>query len=98
MLQNPETMPEENWSVNDFVAREQEIMLQAYASARGALGMAAGRRKRTYDFGVKTVEFRPQQKVWYLYPRRFLKRSKKFQFVYTVVIKKLGGASYCGAR
>ena len=97
VLQNPETMPAENWSINDFVARKQEIMLQAYASARSSLGVAAGRRKRTYDFGVETIEFRPQQKVWYYYPRRFLKRSKKFQFEYAgpyVVVKKLGAVNY----
>ena len=97
VLQNPETMPAESWSINDFVARKQEVMLQAYASARSSLGVAASRRKRTYDFGVKTTEFRPQQKVWYYYPRRFLKRSKKFQFVYTgpyVVVKRLGAVNY----
>ena len=97
VLQNPETMPEENWSANDFVAHKQEIMLRAYASARNSLGVAASRRKRTYDFEVKSVEFTPQQKVWYYYPRRYIKRSKKFQFVYTGpygVIKKLGAVNY----
>ena len=47
VLQNPETMPNENWSVNDFVARKQEIMLQAYASARSSLAsQRAGARER----------------------------------------------------
>ena len=90
-------LTEENWSVNDFVARKQEIMLQAYASARSSLGVAASRHKRTYDFGVKNVEFRPQQRVWYYYPRQYMKRSKKFQFMYTgpyVVVKKLGAVNY----
>ena len=97
VLQNPETMPAEDWSINDFVARKQEVMLQAYKSARNSLEVAASRRKKTYDYGVKTVEFQPQQKVWYYYPRRYLKRSKKFQFMYVgpyTVMKKLGAVNY----
>ena len=56
-LTKRKTMSEENWSSNDFVARQPEIELQAYASTRSLLGVAASRRKRTYDFGVKIIEF-----------------------------------------
>ena len=54
--------------MNDFVTRKQEIMLQAYASARSSLGVAAGRRKRTYDFGVKTSRIQTPTKGLVLLP------------------------------
>ena len=97
VMQNPETVPEGNWSTHEYVARKQEVMLHAYASARDHLRVAAQRRKRTYDIGVKVVEFTPNQKVWYYYPRQYLRRSKKFQFVYTgpyTVVKRLGAVNY----
>ena len=46
---------------------------------------------------MKQAEFVPNQKVYYFYPRKYVKRSQKFQSMYTgpyLVVKKLGPVSY----
>ena len=45
--------------------------------------MAAERRKTAYDARVKRSEFDLGSKVWYYYPRRYSRKSPKWQRCYT---------------
>jgi len=69
--------------VADFVIDQQEMAEHAYQIARKQLGVGAERRKRTYDIRVKTEQFDVGEWVWYYYPRRYTKRSPKWQRCYT---------------
>ena len=44
--------------------------------------MAACRRKRYYDIRVKDRDFQPRMWVWYYYPRRYPRKSPKWQKTY----------------
>jgi transposase InsO family protein len=70
-------------SYDDYVSLLQEKMQTNYALAREHLGVAAERRKRTYDVRVRAQEFKVGDWVWYLYPRRYVGRSPKWQKTYT---------------
>ena len=85
------------FSYNQFVQQLQEKMMYSYERVRKHLGIAAERRKRTYDLSVKPKRFEIGQRVWYYYPRRYRFKSPKWQKLYTgphVVIKKLGDLNY----
>ena len=93
------TMNENNntFSYNQFVQQLQEKMMYSYEHVRKHLGIAAERRKRTYDMSVRPKQFETGQRVWYYYPRRYRFKSPKWQKLYTgphVVIKKLGDLNY----
>ena len=97
VMLNPEEVKDKELSVNEFVANKQLLLMKSYDIVRNRLGVMAERRKKTYDFRVKQTEFYPNQKVWYFYPRKYTKRSPKFQCMYTgpyVVIKRLGTVNY----
>ena len=70
-------------SADDFVQRQQTMMREVYATVRDELGVAALKRKKYYDVRVKPAEFKVGDKVWYYYPRRYLRRSPKWQRMYT---------------
>ena len=70
-------------SYDDYVSDLQEKMQTNYALAREHLGSAAEKRKRTYDVRVRAREFKVGDWVWYLYPRRYVGRSPKWQKTYT---------------
>jgi hypothetical protein len=94
---DPREMKDEELSTNEFIANKQMLMMKSYDIVRSNLKVAAERRKKTYDFKVKQTEFLPNQKVWYYYPRRYVKRSQKFQCMYTgpyVVVRKIGELNY----
>jgi len=44
--------------------------------------VAASRRKRYYDIRVKDRDFQPGMWVWYYYPRRYPRKSPKWQKTY----------------
>ena len=72
-------------------------MMKTYERVRNTLKTVAKRRKRTYDFKIKQTEFATGQRVWYYYPRRYVKRSQKFQFFCVcpyVVVKRVGPVNY----
>ena len=69
--------------VNEFVSRQQENAEQAYSLARNHLQVAAERRKRTYDIRVRRAEYSSGDWVWYYYPRRYARKSAKWQKLYT---------------
>ena len=79
-------------SVDEFVQKSQEQMSSAYAIAREHLGVAAQRRKTTYDIRVRQQEFKVGDWVWYWYPRRYPSKSPKWQRGYTgpyLVVRKI---------
>jgi len=76
---------EEKWyySTDEFVEAYQGRMRSAYETVRQQLGQAALKRKDYYDRKVKESEFKPGDWVWYLYPRRRVGKSPKWQRYYT---------------
>ena len=79
-------------NVDEFVQKSQEQMASAYAIAREHLGVAAQRRKTTYDIRVRQQQFGVGDWVWYWYPRRYPSKSPKWQKGYTgpyLVVRKI---------
>jgi len=79
-------------SMDEFVQRIQDQMASAYDTARKHLGVAAQRRKDTYDVRVRQQELDVGDWVWYWYPRRYSSRSPKWQKNYTgpfLIIRKI---------
>ena len=58
-------------------------MSLAYQKARENLGTTAYVRKDKYNAGIKRTSFDADDIVWYLYPRRYVGRSSKWQNNYT---------------
>ena len=83
VLGHPREEAQHYESADEFVQERQRVMREVYACVRGQLGVAASRRKRRYDIRAKPVEFKQGDLVWYYYPRRYLKRSPKWQKFYT---------------
>ena len=78
-------------NINEFVEKLQEQMASAYAIAREHLGVAAQRRKTTYDICLRQQQFTVGDWVWYWYPRRYPLKSPKWQKGYTgpyLVVRK----------
>ena len=69
-------------SVDEFVARQQQVMREVYTSVREHLQVSASRRKKYYDIRVKRRQFEAGAWVWYYYPRRYLRKSPKWQKSY----------------
>ena len=79
------------------MAEQQERFRSAHQLARDHLRVVAQRRKSYYDIGVKSAEFVINSRVWYFYPRRYSKKSRKWQFVYTgpyTVVDRLTDLTY----
>jgi len=70
-------------NVDDFVAKQREMADAAYRVARERLQAAAERRKVTYDARVKKNAYQVGEQVWYYYPRRYTRKSPKWQRCYT---------------
>ena len=66
-------------SVDEFVARQQQVMREVYTSVREHLQVSASRRKKYYDIRVKRRQFEAGAWIWYHYPRRYLRKSPKWQ-------------------
>jgi len=69
-------------TIDEFVANQRQQAETAYRVAREHLGVAAERRKAVYDARVKPDEFQVGSKVWYYYPRRYARKSPKWQRCY----------------
>lgn len=77
--------PEDNGqlqSIDDFIQRAKEDAEACYELARKELQVAAERRKKMYDVRVKKTAFALGDWVWYYCPRRYTKRSPKWQKMY----------------
>ena len=70
-------------SPDSYVAELLERQRMAHDLARQHLGRAAERRKREYDFRVRSQQFSRHEWVWYFYPRKFRGRSPKWSRNYT---------------
>ena len=85
-------------SEHDHVRRMQEKMSSSYALVRDNMKSAAERRKVKYDEFVRDgAKFRPDQLVYYYYPRKFQGKSYKFQKVYTgpwKIVEQTGPVNY----
>jgi hypothetical protein len=69
----------------------------SYESARKHLQVAAQMRKRNYDVKVRTKSFEVGQWVWYYYPRRFQRKSPKWQKMYTgpyLIVKAIAPVNF----
>ena len=77
--------------------QQQVRFREAYQLARNHLKATAELRKAYYDIGVRSTTFKIGDRVWYFYPRRYVGRSRKWQFAYVgpyVVSKKLTDVTY----
>jgi len=92
--------PEEttgNRHVADFVFDQQEMEKHVHRIAREQLGDGAEHRKKSYDVPVKKEQFEVGEWVWYYYPRRYTKRSPKWQRCYTgpyLIVRSIPPVSY----
>jgi transposase InsO family protein/predicted aspartyl protease len=78
-----EDEPEEVGSSPDTYVQELlERQRKAYDLTRKHLGRAAERRKREYDFRVKSRQFQLGDWVYYYYPRKYKGRSPKWSRMY----------------
>jgi len=69
-------------SFDEFVQQVKDHAEDCYGIAREHLRVSAERRKKTYDIRVKEATFRVNDWVWYWYPRRYQKKSPKWQRSY----------------
>jgi transposase InsO family protein len=93
----PSVNPETEQSVDKFVQKMQEDAEQCYEIARKQLQVAAERRKKSYDIKVRKTEFKVGDWVWYWYPRRYQKKSPKWQQMYTgpyLITRFIGPVNY----
>jgi hypothetical protein len=74
---------EQYTSIDEVVAHRQEMTREVYEAVRVHLGQAAERRKDQYNMKVKDTRFVEGTWVWYLYPRRRVGISAKWQKFYT---------------
>jgi len=70
-------------TTEDFIVEMQQRAESAYQVARERLQVAAERRKASYDIRLKEQTFNEGNWVWYWYPRRYLRKSPKWQKCYT---------------
>src|SRR5664279_3339285 len=73
----------EEQGVMEFVQQMKDRAENCYEVAREHLRVAAERRKKNYDLRVKKSEVTVGDWVWYWYPRRYQKKSPKWQKSYT---------------
>ena len=70
-------------SIDDFVADVSARTQDDFARVRRFIGRTARRRKKRYDIKVAKEPLWVGQKVWYYYPRKYKKKSPKWQSWYT---------------
>lgn len=81
----------------EYVRTMREMLEDAYALVRRNLGVAAERRKRRYDIGVRTKEFKVGDEVWVFVPRKRRGKYPKWERFYQgpyVVLEKTGPLNY----
>jgi transposase InsO family protein len=84
-------------SMNDFVDCKIQIMRESFQLVREQLGKAAEKSKKYYDLRVKSAEYSVNQWVWHYSPRRYVKRSPKWQRMYDgpyLVIRVINAVNY----
>jgi len=84
-------------AADEFVQEVKERSKDCYEIARKHLQVAAERRKKSYDIQVKEAEFGAGDWVWYWYPRRYQRRSPKWQLMYTgpyLIVRVIAPVNY----
>ena len=80
-------------SCDAFVDEKLKVMRKAYGLARENLGCRAERAKKGYDMRVKPTRYEVGQWVYYYCPRKYVRRSPKWQRMYTgpfLIVQKVG--------
>src|SRR3989441_4334807 len=70
-------------NLGNLAADKVETMRKAYHLVRKNLGQSGLRMKQYYDMRVKPQIFREGTWVWFYSPRRYLKKSPKWQRMYS---------------
>ena len=70
-------------SIDEYVARQQQLADETYQIVRQHLGQNAIRRKAAYDSRVRKNVYKEKDWVWYYYPRKFTCKSPKWQRNFT---------------
>jgi len=86
-----------DWTYDDYVTDQQESAEQSYRLVREHLQAASRRRKSAYDTRVREVKFKEGDWVWYHYPRRYSRRTPKWQKSFVgpfLVIRRLPPVNY----
>ena len=79
----PEAEQSHYETYDEYAANKVETMRKAYQIARDNLRVSAERAKHYYDLRVKPNRYKVGQWVYYYWPRRFPRRSPKWQRMYT---------------
>jgi Integrase core domain len=94
-------IPEEEKGVqrthSQYVQNLLEGIESSYEIARKHLKLSAEVRKKGYDVKVRNKVFEVGQWVWYYYPRRFPRKSPKWQKMYTgpyMIVKLMEPVNY----
>jgi len=80
-------------SCDAFVDEKVRVMRKAYALARANLGCRAERAKKGYDMRVRPTRYIVGQWVYHYCPRRFVRRSPKWQRMYSgpfLIVQRVG--------
>jgi len=83
VLGRPQEDRSEERTGEEFVSDLASRLESAFRLAREGLQTAAERRKKAYDLRVREKSFKKGDWVWYYYPRRYQRRSPKWQRMYT---------------
>jgi hypothetical protein len=83
VLGRPEEEAQGNLSYESFAGNLVAKLEAAYTLVREELQVAAERRKKQYDLRVREKNFKVGSWVWYYCPRRYQKRSPKWQRMYS---------------
>ena len=77
----------------DVVSQRVQKFERAYETTRRSLNRTAERNKINYDLKVRKIHYEIGTWVWYYNPRRYCKRSPKWQKLYTgpfMIIQNVG--------
>ena len=66
-------------TMDEYVAKQQQIADETYQLVRQNLGHNAQRRKSAYDVKVRKSDYKVGEWIWYHYPRKYTKKSPKWQ-------------------
>ena len=69
-------------TVDDYVERQQQLAEETFQLVRENLSRNAQRRKSAYDVKVRETSYSAGDDVWYYYPRRYTRKSPKWQRCY----------------
>jgi hypothetical protein len=97
VLGRPEDQAQRDTSYESFADNLVAKLEAAYTLVREELRIAAERRKKQYDLRVREKGFETGTWVWYYCPRRYQKRSPKWQRMYSgpfLVVKRIPPLNY----